>query len=233
MNCILIDDEDMCRLNIRQLCKKVEGLNLVAEFENPTLALPRIKQGGIDLIFLDLHMPELSGSDFLKSVSDLPQVIITTTDISFALDAFQFNVTDYLIKPVALPRFLKAHEKAKDIYALRSGKDRRKREEKETELFVTIDRKLIKIRFDDILFIEASGDYIFIHTTQKKLLTHSTLKKVEERLPSDVFNKIHRSYIVNLSKISDIQDSNVLIEDQMVPISRANREKLISKLNLL
>lgn len=233
MKCIIIDDEEMCRLNIRHLCSKVENLSLLAEFANPAEALPFIQKESIDLIFLDLHMPELSGADFLRSVSNLPQIVITTTDTGFALDAFEFNVTDYLIKPVSLARFLKAVEKVRERLKLQLDKEQRHSDSNVKELFVTVDRKLIKINFEDILFIEASGDYIFIHTAEKKYLTHSTLKKIEEKLPRSDFAKVHRSYIANLTKITDIQDSNLVMGAKLVPISRAQREKLISRLNLL
>jgi DNA-binding LytR/AlgR family response regulator len=230
MKCIIIDDEEMCRINIRHLCAKVDRLSVVGEFGNPTEALAVIEKGDLDVIFLDLHMPEISGIEFLKNVSSLPQVVITTTDTGFALDAYEFNVTDYLIKPVALPRFLKTYNKISE--RLKQAK-KETAEPADNELFITVDRRLIRLPFDQIQYIEATGDYINIKTADKRYLTHSTLKKIESKLPSQSFLKIHRSYIVQLSKIEDIEDSNVIIAKNKIPISRSQREPLLRKLNLL
>lgn len=227
MKCIIIDDEKTARMALAKLCETSGLLEVVAEFENPTLALPFINQNTVDLIFLDIHMPELKGSDFLKTMSTLPDVIMTTTDTSFALEAFEHNVIDYLVKPIDMPRFLKSMEKIK------SSKKVQEEDIEAKSMFVNINSRLIKIDFEDIQFLESKGDYVQIKTDEKKHLVHVTLKKMEEKLPSSMFLKVHRSYIINLDKIIDIEDNSILIAEEIIPISRGNREALLTRLNTL
>lgn len=229
MKCIIIDDEKTARMSLRKLCEMTGYLDVVAEFENPAEAFSTVQELDLDLIFLDIHMPELKGSEFLKTMSSLPDVIMTTTDTSFALEAFEYNVIDYLIKPIETARFLKAMEKVKATKA-----------EKPTELdsnpnsiFVNINSRLVKLNFEDIQFIEAKGDYVQIKTRDKKHTVHITLKKIEEKMPSSNFMKVHRSFVVNLDKIVDIEDNSILIAEDIIPISRGNKEGLLNRLNMI
>lgn len=229
MKCIIIDDEKTARMSLRKLCEMTGYLDVVAEFENPAEAFSTVQELDLDLIFLDIHMPELKGSEFLKTMSSLPDVIMTTTDTSFALEAFEYNVIDYLIKPIETARFLKAIEKVKATKA-----------EKPTELdsnpnsiFVNINSRLVKLNFEDIQFIEAKGDYVQIKTGDKKHTVHITLKKIEEKMPSSNFMKVHRSFVVNLDKIVDIEDNSILIAEDIIPISRGNKEGLLNRLNMI
>ncbi|MFV1884953.1 MAG: LytR/AlgR family response regulator transcription factor [Balneola sp.] len=227
MKCIIIDDEKTARMALRKLCERTGAIEIMNEFENPADALAFIHQNELDFIFLDIHMPELTGSEFVKSVSELPDVIMTTTDTSFALEAFEYNVIDYLIKPITMPRFLKAFEK------LKAKKLETAEELKTDSIFVNINSRLVKLNFDDIQVIEAKGDYVQIKTEDKKYTVHITMKKIEEKLPGSAFLKVHRSYIINLNKIVDIEDNSILIAEEIIPISRGNKEALLSKLNML
>ncbi len=227
MKCIIIDDEKTARLALKKLCEKTGAIEVVNEFENPADALAFIHQNELDFIFLDIHMPELTGSEFVKSVSELPDVIMTTTDTSFALEAFEYNVIDYLIKPISMPRFLKAFDK------LKAKKSENSEEIKTDSIFVNINSRLVKLNFDEIQIIEAKGDYVQIKTEDKKHTVHITMKKIEEKLPPATFLKVHRSYIINLNKIVDIEDNSILIAEEIIPISRGNKETLLSKLNML
>lgn len=247
MNCIIIDDEEMARLVISQLCKKVENLNVVEQFSNAIQAIKYLNKHSVDLIFLDIHMPDFTGFDFIQSLKNPPQIILTTSDAKFAIDAFEYEcITDYILKPITLPRFYKSIEKVerkiKTITAVNAkGNEVEKKVEASLpnsapttkELYVNIDRRLVKIEIDSIYLIEAKGDYIQIKTIPKNYIVHSTLKKIEDKLPEDLFLKIHRSYIINIQKIIDIEDNSVLIQKDVIPVSRSNRPELLRRLNLL
>lgn len=231
LNCIIIDDEEMSRKSLAHFCNKLDYLNVKGDFENPLNALALLKNEKIDLIFLDIHMPDFSGFDFLKSQSTLPQVIITTTDKSLALDAFEFNVIDYLIKPVNLPRLIKAVDKLRNQSIAPANNSATG--EKADHIYVNIDRRFVKIMLDKLLFVEAQGDYILLQTEDKKLIVHTTLQKIEDKLPNHMFVKTHRSYIINIDKIIDIEDNSILIGQKLIPISRSNRKNLTDRLNLI
>ncbi|MEQ9266121.1 MAG: LytTR family DNA-binding domain-containing protein [Balneolaceae bacterium] len=229
MKCIIIDDEKTARMALRKLCEMTGYLDVVAEFENPAEAFSTVQELDLDLIFLDIHMPELKGSEFLKTMTSLPDVIMTTTDTSFALEAFEYNVVDYLIKPIETARFLKAMEKVKASKAEKPAEV----ESNPNSIFVNINSRLVKLNFEDIQFIEAKGDYVQIKTGDKKYTVHITLKRIEEKMPSSNFMKVHRSFVVNLDKIVDIEDNSILIAEDIIPISRGNKEGLLNRLNMI
>ncbi len=240
MDCIIIDDEALARAIVSNHCKKA-NLNLVAEFDNAIAAIKFLNQQPVDLIFLDIHMPDFTGFDLIQTLKNPPRIVLTTSDRNFAIEAFEYEcIVDYLVKPVELPRFLKSVEKAKQVkHPVSSPSTKPLNEvnevktEKGTDLYVNIDRRLIKINFDNILIIEAKGDYILIKTDSKNYTVHSTLKKIEEKLPDSKFLKIHRSFVINFHKIIDIEDNSVLIAKDVIPISRSNRPILMKQLNLL
>ena len=229
MRTIIIDDEEMSRKSLKRFCDKIDDIEVIGDYENPVDALKVIGDNQIDLIFLDIHMPDFSGFDLLKTQPKLPSVIITTTDKSLALDAFEFNVSDYLIKPVNLPRLIKAIEKVK----MQNQNGASEVEANHDHIYVNIDRRLVKIILNDLLVVEARGDYIVLKTEEKNFIVHSTMKNMEDKLPSDKFLKVHRSFIINLNKIVDIEDNSVLIKREIVPVSRANRKALTDRLNLI
>lgn len=239
MNCIIIDDEAMARAIVEQLCDQTDDLKVVAQFDNAIEAIKFINKNNVDVIFLDIHMPTFSGFDFLDTVSKPIRVILTTSDPKFAIEAFEYpRIVDYLVKPITLPRFLKTVEKLKTQPAFANSNTPSSSAPmaiaaQGKELYVNIDRRLIKIDFDKIYLIEAKGDYILIKTYDKNYTVHSTLKKIEEKLPESLFIKVHRSYIINFTKIIDIEDNSVLIERDVIPISRSNRPELMKRLNLL
>ncbi len=238
MNCIIIDDEAAARTIVAHLCSQVDDLDLIEEFPNAISAMKFLNKNDIDLIFLDIHMPDFSGFDFIETLKNPPKIVLTTSDKNFAIEAFGYDcIVDYLLKPITFPRFLKAVQKAQKeklikpqptpVPAVPSSTL------KEKELYVNIDRRLVKIEFEDIYLIEAKGDYILIKTEHKNYTVHSTLKKIEEKLPDSIFLKIHRSYIINIKRIIDIEDNSVLIAKNVIPISRSNRPELMRRLNLL
>jgi DNA-binding LytR/AlgR family response regulator len=242
MKCIIVDDEATSRLVIEQLLKDYPSIDLIASLESSVEALKYLNQNEVDLIFLDIHMPAFSGMDFIQTLKNPPYIIMITSDANYALQAFEYDfIVDYLQKPVMPNRLAKAIQKLEKISTDRqssssmktiSGADSNS-DSSNSELFVNIDRRLIKIEMDKIYLIEAKGDYILIKTLGKNYTVHTTLKKIEEKLPDHTFLKVHRSYIINMTKIVDIEDSSILIEKDVIPVSRSKRPILMERLNLL
>ncbi|PIA78520.1 DNA-binding response regulator [Gaetbulibacter sp. 4G1] len=237
MNCIIVDDEATARTIIAQLCTNVPSLNVLEEFPNAIQAMKYLNQNEVDLIFLDIHMPDFTGFDFIQTLKNPPKIILTTSDSQFAIEAFEYDcIVDYLVKPIALPRFEKAIQKAEttkvaENKVIPSGTETEA--STANDLYINIDRRLIKLDIPSIYLIEAKGDYINVKTEDKNYTVHSTLKKIEDKLPNDLFLKVHRSYIINIKKIVDIEDNSVLIKKDVIPVSRSNRPELMKRLNLL
>lgn len=234
MNCIIIDDDATARLIIVQLCKNT-SLVVKEEFSSAIEAIKYLNSNSIDIAFLDIHMPNFSGFDFIKTLKIPLKIILTTSDEKFALEAFEFEcVLDYLLKPIGKERFKKSLDKLFSLTVAKLIVNKNNNEiENKDFIFVFLDKRLVKIEIPEILLIEAKGDYISIRTAKKSYLVHSTLKKIEKKLPSDLFFKIHRSYIINTSEIIDIEGNSVLIDKHVIPISRSHKQGLIKRLNLL
>lgn len=234
MNCIIIDDDATARLIIRQLCLKNKKITVLEEFSSAIDAIKYLNTASVDVVFLDIHMPTFSGFDFIKTIKDSPKIILTTSDKNFALEAFEYeSVVDYLLKPITLSRFEKAIKKLNSTSIINSKKTKTNIPENVDYLYVNVERRLVKINIKDIYLIEAKGDYINIKTESKNFIVHSTLKKIEDKLPNSLFLKIHRSFIINVSEIIDIEDNSVLIKKNVIPVSRSNKSELMKRLNLL
>lgn len=236
MNCIIIDDEKVARVIVKTLCDRVDSLIVLEEFSNALGAIKYLNENTVDLIFLDIHMPDFNGLDFIKSLKKPPKIILITSDPNFAIEAFEYDfIIDYLLKPLEFNRFKKAIEKAnnKELSAISSKINTSVNQEIENDFYISIDRRLIKIDLPSIYLIEAKGDYIKIKTESKDYIVHSTLKKIEEKLPDALFLKIHRSFIINIKKIIDIEDNSVLIKKDVIPVSRSKRPELMKRLDLL
>ncbi|MDP5157671.1 MAG: LytTR family DNA-binding domain-containing protein [Flaviramulus sp.] len=237
MNCIIIDDEATARAIISQLCSSLKSLQVLEEFSNAIQAIKFLNQNEIDLIFLDIHMPDFTGFDFIETLKNPPKIILTTSDANFAIQAFEYEcIVDYLVKPIAPERFQKAIQKADSISNTKVVESSNSDKEVATsgnDLYVNIARRLIKINIPSIYLVEAKGVYILVKTEEKNYTVHSTLKKIEDKLPEDLFLKVHRSFIINIKKIIDIEDNSVLIKKDVIPVSRSNRPELMKRLNLL
>lgn len=239
MKCLIIDDEETARMILQQLASNNSTLEVEAQFSNAIQAIKHLNQQETDLIFLDIHMPDFTGFDFIKTLKNPPNVILITSDSSFAIEAFEYDcIVDYLLKPITQERFDKAVQKALSAKPIETISEKEKDpasnlNQAENDLYVNIDRRLIKIDIPSIYLIEAKGDYILIKTSGKNYTVHSTLKKIEDKLPQDLFLKVHRSYIINTKRIIDIEDNSVLIEKDVIPVSRSNKPELIRRLNLL
>ena len=236
MNCIIIDDEATSRTIIGELCSSYKNLNVVEVFSNAIEAIKYLNQNKTDLIFLDIHMPDFNGFDFIRTLKDPPFIILTTSDAEFAIQAFEYDcIVDYIVKPIKPERFKKSIQKVEGKLNEKVTATITHKEKLQTvdDFYVNINKRLIKIDIQSIYLVEAKGDYIYLKTDNKNYTVHSTLKKIEEKLPDHMFLKIHRSYIININKIIDIEDNSVLIEKDIVPVSRSNRPELMKRLNLL
>jgi len=227
MKVLIVDDDAIQRKLLNKLCENSGKFSEITELESALDLIKFLQDGQADIILLDIHMPNFSGIDFIKSIKDRPHVIFITGDKDFALEAFEYDALDYLLKPVEFPRFLKAIDKVSD----------RMRQEKDAGadkdfIFIKVDSRLIKLNYADILYIEAKGDYISVVTKSKKYIVHSTLKKILAELPTTMFLQSHRSYIANITRIKDIEDNTMIIEDFVVPIGRSGRKEFLTKLGL-
>jgi len=236
MDCIIIDDESTAREIIKQLCSNQENINIVREFADAISAIKFLNENNIDLIFLDIHMPDFNGIDFIKTLKNPPQLILTTSDPNFAASAFEFDfIIDYLLKPIDMTRFQNAIARAENRLLIKPKDNTREKifENQEKYLYVNINKGLKKINLNDILFIEAKGDYIIIVKEKERTIVHSSLKKILEVLPDIAFIQVHRSYIININHIVDIKDNGVNVVKNIIPIGRQYKSKLFQQLNLL
>jgi DNA-binding LytR/AlgR family response regulator len=229
INCIIIDDEPLARKGIKEYIADIDFLNLVGEYDNALKAAEQIGRGEVQLLFLDIQMPKITGLDFFKTLQHAPPVIFTTAYPQYALDGFELNALDYLVKPVSFERFLKAALRAKEFYEVRQVNTKEKQPEAD-HFFIKADNKLVRLNYDEILFAEALQNYVVIHTTEKKYLTYLTFKSVEEYLPASLFVKIHKSYIVAAGKIESIEGNEIRIGTHSIPISRNLKDEVMEKL---
>ncbi|MEM7163704.1 MAG: LytTR family DNA-binding domain-containing protein [Bacteroidota bacterium] len=227
LNCLIVEDELICSTHLSNYCEKVGGLNVVDTTDDPVRAQRVCAENDIDILFLDIHLPEINGFEFLSTLKCKPKVIVTTSDENCAIDAFDNNASDFLLKPIKYSRFIMA------INKIREDRIEELPKEKRDHFYVKLDGRLVRINHDSLLVIEARGDYIYLKTEEKNYLVHSTLKAIQSKLPDEKFLKVHRSYIINRDKIVDIEDNSILIHQNVVPISRSNKEFVMSTLNVL
>lgn len=232
INCIIIDDEPLARKGLKEYIADIDFLNLVGEFDSPLKAAEQIAKGDVQLLFLDIQMPKITGLDFFKTLQHAPPVIFTTAYPQYALDGFELNALDYLVKPISFDRFLKAAMRAKEFYEIRqiNATEVKKDETGPGYFFIKADNKLVKLQFDEILFAEALQNYVVIHTREKKYITYLTFKSVEEYLPANQFIKTHKSYIVSALKIESIEGNDIQIGQHHIPISRNLKDEVMEKL---
>lgn len=229
-NCIIIDDEPLARKGLREYIGDVEFLHLTGEFDNPLRATDVLMNGRVDLIFLDIQMPKITGMEFLKSLANPPLVIFTTAYPQYAVDGFELNAVDYLLKPFSFERFWKAVVKARTLYDSGKAPSLQPIIVEDDHFFIKTDNKLVKVNYSDILYVEALQNYIAVHTINKKYITYLTFKSVEESLPQNIFLKVHKSYLVSLSKIESIEANEIIIASHHIPISRNMKEDVMDKI---
>jgi len=232
MNCIVIDDDALSRRVIEEFITRTDFLEYKHSFQTAVEAINVInqEQDDIDLIFLDIEMPEMDGIDFLNTLKNLPQVIIVSSKEKYALEAFDYDVTDYLLKPVTYGRFYKAVLKAKNIQESRN-------KTQVDEIFIKKNSALVRLKYEDILWVEALENYVILNAFDEKFTIHFTMKSIESQLPVNQFKRVHRSYIVNVRKIDRIEDNSVYIKysDGLkgIPIGKAYKDRFMNDINLM
>lgn len=227
IKCVIVDDEPMARNFLEQYCVKHGNLTVVGSFPDSESALTFLAANEIDVLFLDVEMPDVSGFQLLDRLMYTPKIILTTSKTDYAFDAFQYNVTDYLKKPIPYNRFQESMRKIMD------GMNKSIVKPISEDVFIKTDGKFIRLSYHDILYIESVGDYVRYFTPARQYLTHSTLKAVEEKMSPKHFIKVHRSYIVNMSKIKDIQDNSIVIDSKVIPISKAMKPLVMTRINAI
>lgn len=229
MNCLVVDDNKIARTALKHLVTGINFLNLSADCENADQAGKILSTQKIDLILLDIEMPKVSGLDFLKTVPNHPLVILITAKAEYAVDAFEYNVVDFLLKPIKEERFSKAIYRAKEIFESNS-----KTLEMSKEFFFIREKGVsTKLLISEILYIQALGDYVSIFATNKKYTIHYTLSAIEKELPPSKFMRVHRSYIVAIDKIDTLEEGAAFVYQTAIPVSDSQRSELMKRLNLL
>lgn len=224
---VIVEDLSVAAEVLERYCTKSGRVQVIQRFSSVEEALPFLTEQVVDLIFLDVEMPGASGFELMDRLVYSPQVILTTSKTEYAYDAFQYNVTDYLKKPFTYQRFLEALQKV----------EKKKQEDDGNEIndhiFIKADGKLIRLQNDDILYIESMGDYVKFITAEKKYITHNTIKNLETKVDGQRFMKVHRSYIVNLSRIDDIQENQLYIKGAVIPVSKAHKARVMQKIKVV
>tara|TARA_B100000965_G_scaffold376917_1_gene370575 strand:+ start:769 stop:1470 length:702 start_codon:yes stop_codon:yes gene_type:complete len=233
MNCIIIEDDIIASSLLKKLCEKVPQIEQITVISSAIEGIKALEQNNFDLLFLDIEMPDLSGMDILRTFKNLPPVILTTSNREFALESYEHGVLDYLVKPIDLARLIKAIGKLSKQQSSTATKSQTEKSKKET-FFIRSEGKHIQISQADILYLETMDDYItFYLEGNKKHIVHGTMKKMEEKLNNKSLLRVHRSYMVNLNKVSSIEDTHLEINGKVIPVSRANRPILMEKIKML
>jgi DNA-binding LytR/AlgR family response regulator len=229
LKCLVVDDEPLARECITNYIKEVDFLELTGTGSNPVELTAMMGKREADLVFLDIQMPVINGIEFLRMTPKLPMVIITTAYPSYALEGFQLDVLDYLVKPITFSRFLKAAAKARDYQQLLSKPGPQGLPVSADYFFIKCDYKYEKIYFNDILYIEAMQNYVTIYTQKGKYMTLLYLKNIEENLEGQPFVRVHKSYLVSIPRIESIENNEIIIGKFRIPLSRNYREEVIER----
>lgn len=224
INTIIVDDEDISREALKLSLKNIKEVRVVAECANATEAIDAMNEHKVDLVFLDIEMPEMSGMDLMRNFK-MPEVVFITSNKEFAPEAFTLDATDFIAKPVDVPRLIMAIEKVKD--------NLEHSQKQSPYVFIKHDSKYVKIFLADVTYVEALADYVNIYVNNKRYTILSTMKSIESRLPSPDFIRVHRSYIVRADKIDEIEDNTISIGEKFIPVSRSYKEHLMKSLKML
>ncbi len=242
MKCIIIDDEPLAIDVLMDYCQKMDFIQLEGTFTNPLEAISVIKEKKIDLIFCDIEMPQINGIDFITSLDNIPMFIFTTAYSQYAVEGFNLNAIDYLVKPIPYNRFIKAISRAKEVMAYKGTPPKENvfpsigENQKSTPnyIFIKAEYESVKINLDDIEYIQGLKDYLKIHVvgTNKTILTLMSFKEILEKLPSNQFLRVHKSFVVNLSRIKTVQRNRIVINDVRIPIGESHKANFFSALGL-
>lgn len=230
MKCIIIDDEPLAREGMKMNISELPNLELVGVFENAIKANEFLQNYDVDLMFLDIEMPGVTGLDFLKKLKNPPMVILTTAYPQYAVEAYELDVLDYLVKPIKIERFKKAVAKAEEYIQLSQDKGEVDSIE-EDFIFIKSERKYVKINFEDIFFVEGLKDYVIVHAKHGKYMTAMNVKTIHKKLPEDIFYRTSKSFIININHIDNIESGYVNIKDNKIPIGRSYRDVFLNFVN--
>ncbi len=229
MKCIIIDDDKISRDILELFISKHPKLEVVGHFENPLEAITFLKSNEVDLIFLDVEMPEMTGIEFINSLNEsLPKVILTTSHSEFAVEAFKYNVSGYLLKPIQFDQFSLAVKKAEKKEPITNNV-----EFKENIIFIKEAKTITKVDKSEIKLIECIGDYVNLFSKDKKFTVHSSMKAIEQRFPNDEYLRVHRSFIIRIDAIEDIEDDTISFGSKMIPIGKTYKKSIYKRLNIL
>ncbi len=229
LKCMIVDDEPIARRVLQEYIEEIEFLELAGEAENPLKAMSILNAKDIDLIFLDINMPKINGIDFLKSSRSSANVIITTAYSEYAVELFGLDVLDYLVKPIGFDRFLKACNKALELEGLKKN-GKASVQPVGDHFFIKSNSQIEKVYYHDLLYAEAMLNYVMLYTTNRKLMVYVTIKSLEDQLPAEKFVKVHKSFIVNISKVQRIEGNVLHIGNEKITISQGLREKVLAEI---
>ena len=237
-NVLIVDDEFLARKLLQGYVTKIENLNLVGTAQNAAEAFSLVNEHQVDILLLDIHMPDLNGIELARTLSNVPAIIFTTAYSEYALESYEVSAVDYLLKPIAFPRFSAAIEKA--IAKLKSlettstepaiVETHQEANDQKTYMLVKADYRLYKIKFDDLLYIEGQHEYVSFYTRTKRITALYSLKNLEEQLPADKFIRVHKSYIVSIDEIQEIEPLSITVAGQKMPLGGSYRDALMKKL---
>lgn len=229
LNCLIIDDEPIARKGLEEHVREIEFLHCLGSCENALKAVTFLNNNRVDLLYLDIHMPKVSGIDFLKTLKSPPLTILTTAYTNYALEGYTLDVIDYLVKPITFERFLKASQKALEFFQLKSNVHGQNTNEIEY-FFVRCDSKFEKVFFRDVVYVEALQNYAIIHLRDRKLITYITLTSLENQMPKSQFLKVHKSYLISIAHVQAIEGNEIIVEKARIPMSRALREQVMNQI---
>jgi len=209
INCIVVDDEELARSLLLSYIEKLDFINVVGQVENPLEALQLMKEHSVDLLFMDIQMPEIKGTDFVKMISADTKIIFTTAYSQYALEGYELNAVDYLLKPITFERFVTAVNKVQTNHTI----------EKSDTITIKSGYDLHKVKYEDILFVVSDSEYVTFHLANKKIISNQRLKTVEQELPSSLFIRVHRSYIINKQCVTGLKGRDLLLSDIIIPVS--------------
>lgn len=224
---VIVDDEPLAREGLELHIQEVSDLELQDQFGHPTDAIAFLEKNDTDLLFLDVEIPDMSGIDLLKSLQSPPMTVLTTAYTDYALEGFDLGVIDYLVKPIRLERFISAVNKAREYLRLRELSVQTEQLPDQDHIFLKADRKFVKVFLDDILYIQGMKDYVMVYTAESRVITAMNMKTINSQLDSSRFVRVSKSYIINVSKIVEVKNNSVMIQDVEIPIGKKYKEHFL------
>ena len=231
LRCLVVDDDPLSIQIVENCIVSTNFLVSAGSCSSAVQAAEVLRAQPVDLLFLDVEMPLMSGIDLLRTLQNPPMVVLITSSQQYAVEAFEYDVVDYLVKPISYARFLKAAQRALELATTRSEPEPAAPADTSAFTFMKVDTKLVKVIFDEVRYVEALGDYVHVVTGQSKLIVYSTMKAVEEKFPASLFVRVHRSFIVNLKRAQAIEDNSVLIDGKHIPIGQTYTREVFQRLN--